>query len=113
MVNNNIAGWVQLNKTNTDAHIANIKNYGMTISVDGTTTNLMSALVSAVGGDPAENMMTLSMEPYNGQYTLLGGQMDVSPTDYMTFGMNNDPTLIVYIPASNKWYIVKKPWRLF
>jgi len=111
MVNNK--DWAQLNKTNTNAHIANIKNYGMTISTDGTTTNLMSALVSAVGGDPAENMKVLYFTPFDIQYTLSGGSRDVFPTDYMAFGMNNDPTLIIYLPTSNKWYIAKKPWRLF
>lgn len=117
---NNIMAHSMLGKAKTDTHIANLKAYGMTITSDGTSQALMRAIVSAMGDVVANTFYYCGVSSsVNNQYTLSAGNSQANTADaYMDFGMNNDPTLILFNPneaygSYYRWYIIKLPWKLF
>ena len=117
---NNIMTHNILGKAQTNTHIANLKAYGMTITSDGTSQALMRAIVPAMGDVVANKFYYCNVaQSMNSQYTLSAGTSQANTADgYMDFGMNNDPTLILFNPneaygSSYRWYFIKLPWKLF
>lgn len=117
---NNIMAHTMLEKAKTDTHIANLKAYGMTITSDGTSQALMRAIVPAMGDVVANTFYYCAVSnSVDSQYTLSAGNSQANTADdYMSFGMNNNPTLILFNPyeaygSHYRWYIIQLPWKLF
>lgn len=117
---NNIMINSKLGKAKTDTHIANLKAYGMTITSDGTSQALMRAIVPAMGDVVANTFYYCGVSnSMDSQYTLSAGNSQANTADaYMAFGMNNNPTLILFNPneaygSYYRWYFIQLPWKLF
>lgn len=117
---NNIMTHNLLGKAKTDTHIANLKAYGITITSDGTSQALMRAIVPAMGDVVANTFYYCNVSTsVDSQYTLSAGTSSANTADaYMSFGMSNDPTLILFNPSETygsyyRWYFIKLPWKLF